>query len=110
VTELALEASSFGFLKFFGPMLRFQSPLIDALRHDSPTLTKLTDDTHAAIAAGNRHLIAAKVVLAHYERIVDNEPFCEDPPPVSIPDTTHTSVCKPNVNFRDPLTQLEECL
>lgn len=110
VTELALEASSFGFLRLFSPVIRFQSPLIDALKRDSPTLTKLADDTRASIAAGNTHLIAAKVVLAHYERIVENEPFCDDPPPVSIPDTTHTSVCKPNPHFRDPLTHLEECL
>lgn len=67
-------------------------------------------DTRAAIASGNTHLVAAKVVLAHYERIDENKRFCDDPPPVSIPGTTHTSVCKPNQRFRDPLTHLEECL
>lgn len=110
IAELALEASSFGFLKFFAPLVRFQSPLIDALKKDSLALTSLIDDTKEAIAAGHQHLIARKVVLAHYERIVENERFCNDPAPIAIPDTTHMSVCKPTHAFRDPLNQLEECL
>jgi pimeloyl-ACP methyl ester carboxylesterase len=111
VAQLALEAASpMAFLRFFGTLVRFQSPLIDSLQKDSLTLNGLIKDTERAIAAGHKHLIAAKVVLAEYERIVENETFCDDPPPVAIPRTTHMSVCKPRPEFRDPLTHLEEFL
>jgi hypothetical protein len=50
------------------------------------------------------------VVLAEYEDIVENLQFADDPPPIAIPNTKHTSVCKPRSNFPDPLDHLETCL
>jgi alpha-beta hydrolase superfamily lysophospholipase len=112
VAELALEvASSFTFLKLFGALARFKSPLIDELKRDSPTLKSLLEDTQAATKGGaNKHLTARKIVIAEYENIVENETFGDDPPPDAIPDTTHTSVCKPTQSFLRPLTLLEDCL
>lgn len=112
VAELALEvSSSFTFLKFFGIAARFKSPLIDDLKPDSRALKTLLEDTQNAIQEGsNEHLIANRVVIAEYENIVRNERFCYDPPADTIPNTTHTTVCKPNKSFLKPLTILEDCL
>jgi hypothetical protein len=112
VADLALEvASSFTFLKLFGIGVRFESPLIDELKPESRALKNLLEDTVTATKDGaNRHLVARKVVIAEYEKIVENERFGEDPPPDTIPDTTHTTVCKPSKDFLQPLALLEGCL
>ncbi len=112
VAKLALEvASSFRFLGLFGIGARFVSPLIDQLEPDSPDLKKLLEETEKACQGGaNRHLIARKVVIAEYEKIVRNETFADDPPPDTIPDTDHLSVCKPKGGFQKPLEHLEACL
>lgn len=112
VASLALEAaSSFKFLKLFGIVARFDSPLIDELKPDSRSLKQLLVDTKIATKDGaNAHLVASKVVIAEYEKIVHNEPFGNDPPPEVIPGTSHTSICKPSKDFLQPLTFLELCL
>lgn len=112
IAELALEAaSSFAFLRLFGVGARFQSPLIDELKPDSRSLKKLLEDSELATQGGaNTHLIASKVVIAEFEKIVINDSFGSDPAPVAIPGTTHTSVCKPTRVFRQPLAHLEACL
>ncbi|MDB6027362.1 MAG: hypothetical protein JWM68_3585 [Verrucomicrobiales bacterium] len=112
VAELALEtASSFTFLKLFGAGARFASPLIDQLKPNSTALTQLLAETLSACQGGaNPHLVARKVVIAEYEQIVENETFGGDPPPDPIPDTTHTTVCKPRKDFSHPLQHLEDCL
>ena len=112
VADLALEvASSFIFLKWFAAFARFQSPLIDQLKPGSPSLTQLLTDTEMATMNGsNRHLIARKVIIAQYEHIVYNEPFGNDPIPDTIPEASHTSVCKPKNDFIQPLVLLEACL
>ena len=112
VADLALEiASSFPFLKLFGVGARFQSPLIDQLKPESRVLKTLLDDTERATRNGdNAHLVACKVVIAEYEKIVENDAFGDDPPPNTIPNTTHTTVCKPKSNFLQPLNLLEKCL
>lgn len=112
VADLALEAASgFRFVRLFGALARFESPLIDQLKPDSPDLKKLLAETEQARAGGvNPHLVARKVVIAEYEKIVRNETFGDDPPPETIPDTTHTTVCKPHEGFRRPLEHLEGCL
>lgn len=112
VADLALEVvSSFPFLKLFGIGARFESPLIDELKPESRSLKLLLEDTEKATKDGiNAHLIASRVVIAEYEKIVQNETFCDDPPPDTIPESTHTTVCKPNKNFLQPLTLLEACL
>lgn len=112
VADLALEvASSFTFLRLFGVGARFVSPLIDQLKPNSPDLNALLAETKQARKDGaNGHLVAARVVIAEYERIVRNETFADDPPPDTIPETDHLSVCKPRSDFRRPLEYLEECL
>ena len=112
VADLALEvASGFKFLRLFGSLARFESPLIDQLKPGSRDLETLLMETNAACQGGkNRHLVACKVIIAEYERIVRNERFGADPPPQTIAETTHTSVCKPRRDFQRPLALLEECL
>lgn len=112
VAELALEASSpFRFLKLFSAFARFTSPLIDQLRPNSHALTNLLADTEKLRQGGaNPHLVAIKVVIAEFEKIVLNESFGEDPPPEAIAGANHMSVCKPNKNYLNPLVLLEDCL
>jgi hypothetical protein len=50
------------------------------------------------------------VIIAEYEKIVRNLTFGDDPPPATIAGATHTSVCKPRMDFRKPLDFLEQCL
>jgi len=112
VADLALEAASgFKFVRLFSALARFESPLIDQLKPGSDILKSLLEETQRARANdANPHLKARKVIIAEYEKIVRNETFGDDPPPESIPNTTHTSVCKPRADFRRPLEFLEECL
>ena len=112
VADLALEAaSSFPFLRLFGIGARFASPLIDALKPNSASLTALLQETMAATQGGaNAHLIASHVVIAEFEKIVSNDRFGNDPRPTAIPDATHTSICKPTRASLDPLRILERYL
>jgi hypothetical protein len=112
VVDLALvTAGSFSFLRFFGSFARFESPLIDQLKPGSPDLRRLLEETKAACEGGaNAHLVARKVIIAEYEKIVRNETFHMDPPADTIPNATHTTICKPRSDFRAPLQHLEACL
>lgn len=94
-----------------GNLLRFGSPLIEQLKPGSKDLQKLLCDTEEKIDAGyNTCLTAKRVFIAQFENIVENERFCKDPPPKSIPGTTHISICKPRSSFLVPLYELEECI
>ena len=112
VVSLAMEALSiFPFLRFFSLALRYKSPLIDQLKPNSETLTNLLRDAKVARKGGrNPHLVPIKVIIAEYEEIVINDQFCDDPAPVAIAGTSHTTVCKPRRSFLLPLTHLENCL
>jgi alpha-beta hydrolase superfamily lysophospholipase len=108
--DLAMEALSWITpLKFCKIFISFNSPITEQLKPGSQTLKDLLEETNTATKnGGNPHLIAKKVVIAQYDKIVTNERFGNDPPPESIPDTTHTSVCKPKINFLQPISILED--
>jgi pimeloyl-ACP methyl ester carboxylesterase len=109
--DLFLEVSGYKYLQPFSVFARFKSPLIEQLGKGSPTLTKLLEDTTKLCAGNaNQHLVAKKVVLATRENIVRNDNFGDDPSPVSIPGTTHTSVCKPRGDFAKPVEHVEAAL
>jgi pimeloyl-ACP methyl ester carboxylesterase len=112
VTELAMEALSFwSFIKPFSAFLRFQSPLIDQLRRGSDTLKTLHDETMEATRNGaNPHLKAVRVLIAQYERIVDNIRFANDPPAITIAAKSHINLCKPNRDFQEPVDHVLSCL
>jgi hypothetical protein len=94
-----------------GSMIKFKSPLINQLKPGSKDLLKLSTDTQEKIDAGfSACLIAKKVFIAQLENVVENQVFCKDPPPKSIPGTTHVSICKPRISFLAPLYELEECI
>lgn len=110
VADLALEtASGLPLLSFFVNAARFTSPLIDQLRPDSDELKALREETLAA-APAHPHLVARSVFIAEYEKIVRNEPFALDPPPVAIAGTNHMDICKPHDGFRRPLDLLVKSL
>lgn len=112
VTDLAIEAlSTWSFLKPFSALMRFQSPLIDQLRRGSDTLKTLQDETIELTKNGaNPHLKAALVLIAQYERIVDNIRFANDPPAITIAGKSHINLCKPSPEFKEPMEHVLSCL
>jgi pimeloyl-ACP methyl ester carboxylesterase len=113
VVDLALmAASSLSWMGgIFSAITQWVSPLVPQLHPDSPQIKALWRDTELACAGGQApHLIAQRVIIAHYENIVENVTFVHDPPPLTIPGTTHQSVCKPTETRRSPLNHLEDCL
>jgi pimeloyl-ACP methyl ester carboxylesterase len=112
VTDLAIEAvSNWSFLKPFSALMRFQSPLIDQLRRGSDVLKILQDETVELTKNGaNSHLKAVLVLIAQYERIVDNIRFANDPPPITIAGKSHINLCKPSSEFKEPLEHVLSCL
>lgn len=96
------------FLKRLISLTRFASPLIDQLKPGSKPLSQLLNDTEKYTQNNtNGQLIARKVIIAEYEKIVENDSFGDDPPPETIPNTCHTTVCKPRSDFMKPATILE---
>jgi pimeloyl-ACP methyl ester carboxylesterase len=83
---------------------RFQS-LFD-LDEKSQTLIQLAEQTKKAIRAGAKTLIAARVVHAGDEKIVNPADFCDDPPPEFIYGVDHIRICKPHRQFLAPLDHL----
>ena len=112
VVALAIEtSSSIPILKYFCSLVRFSSPLVEQLQPGSAVLQALKTDTLSAIVnKNNKHLVAKKVIIAEYEKIVSNDTFAGDPPPVAIPGVNHIGVCKPTKSFNSPLLHLEDCL
>ncbi len=95
----------------FTALVRFQSPLIDQLSKGSDILKQLQDETIEATKGGaNPHLIASRVLIAQYERVVDNKRFANDPPAITLVSTSHIDICKPNSDYLDPLMHIESCL
>jgi pimeloyl-ACP methyl ester carboxylesterase len=91
---------------------QFFSPLIAELKANSPMLLQLQQHTAQAIKDGCGFAIPQKVILAEKDRIVDNIPFVGDPLNryVTIPGSTHTSVCKPSRDFLEPFDYLTKIL
>jgi hypothetical protein len=111
IVQLIIEtASSYSLLKLGVGLARIKSPLIDQLKKGSDELTKLASEFMSAIATpGNQHLVAKRVCIAQFERVVKNETFCIDPEPSPIQGSTHRSICKPRPGFNKPIVYLREC-
>ena len=110
VVQLVQEAAigTFGILAAYW---RFKSPLIDELKEGSALLQTLRERTVHAIQTGySPYLVAKQVVIAEKDRIVSNLPFPFDPPALTLPGTSHCSVCKPHINFLDPIDILSKAL
>ena len=110
--ELALEAASgFKFMSLFSSGAQMSSPMTRQLKPDSAELQALRSDVATLTKnRANPHLIPKMVVLAEFEKIVKNLAFPGDPAPVTIANTSHTSVCKPNRTFLKPLEIVKLCL
>ena len=89
---------------------RYRFQVLHDLERSSQTLSRLEKQTLSAIQQGAKSLIARRVVYAGNDKIVDPVDFCDDPPAFFIQDVSHTSVCKPRSDFRDPLDHLLACL
>jgi pimeloyl-ACP methyl ester carboxylesterase len=90
--------------------LRYVSPLVDEVEPSSESIRRLQQDSSDAIKDGAKYLIANKVILAEMEHVIDNQRFVQDPVPIPIPGTTHTTVCKPRPDFTQPIDEVEQGL
>jgi len=87
--------SNFGAAAVPAPLL-FQFQSLQDLSTGCPTLLRLESDTEELLAdPGNKFLIARKVVLGEFDRIVNPDAFLDDPNPIVIPELDHSEVCKP---------------
>jgi pimeloyl-ACP methyl ester carboxylesterase len=91
-------------------LARFKYQVLHDLERKSQTLTQLEAQTSTAIKRGARNLIARRIVYAGNDKIVDPVDFCDDPAAEFIHRVTHTGVCKPRVDFNDPLHHVLACL
>jgi pimeloyl-ACP methyl ester carboxylesterase len=87
-------------------LARYRFQVLQDLEERSQTLQDLRARTEKAIARGGTHLIAKRVVYAGDDKIVNPLDFCSDPAAEFIQGASHTSVCKPRADFRDPLVHL----
>lgn len=92
-----------GLLELVSVVIPFFMPVLEEIRAGKPFIQKLETDTLDCINKGKtKFTIARKVVWAATERIVVHQYFGKDPPPITIPNTTHTTVCKPTLRFLKP--------
>jgi len=100
---LAMEAAG-PFLGVAAYLARYKFPVLDELKIDSPTIQNLKADTVGLLNANNGNFTKAHtVVWAELEKVVDNQPFCNDPVAKLLP-KDHISVCKPDFKgFTSPV-------
>lgn len=107
VLSLAGEAASgFKVLGLFTVGAKFLSPLISELAVGSAELTHLAVEAEKLYKKGHQAVRPSKVFVAAYENVVKNLPFPIDPPPKTLKNTTHTTICKPKRNQRAALDAL----
>ena len=83
--------------------IRYKIPLFEDLKDTSPVIRNLRRDTEDELArAPHSGLTAHSVTWAKSENVVINAQFLRDPLP-TILDANHSTVCKPNSRFREPL-------
>jgi pimeloyl-ACP methyl ester carboxylesterase len=91
---------------------RWQGTVLNDLKVDSTTLSKLADDMRQANASGNApYLAAAKVWFGEFENVVTVGAFPGDPvldPP--IPGRRHVNVCKPDGGYTLPVREVVKLL
>lgn len=94
------------------PILKFFWPSLQDLEPGSDTLGLLRQDTTSALEdararrSTTRHLIAEAVIHGQKDRIVNQNPFCSDPPLTPFDARGHLDVCKPRANYQDPIAAL----
>jgi len=105
---LPLASLAMGFLRLapVEALARYRFQVLHDLGEDCLTLRNLADQTRKALAKGGKHLKAKHVVYAGDDKIVNPVDFCDDPTPEFIHGASHTGVCKPGDDFREPLIQL----
>jgi hypothetical protein len=91
-------------------LVRYRFQVLQDLERKCSTLTELEQQTRIAIDRGCKNLIARRVIYAGQDTVVDPIDFCDDPAPEFIQLTSHTSVCKPRVDFSDPLMHVLACI
>jgi pimeloyl-ACP methyl ester carboxylesterase len=109
VIELASEALGVLRLKLASLFLKFDWTVLNDLKPGSQTLAALIKDTETeyqtSVAAGDPtfHLVAATVVHAEFDKIIVQGKFFRDPEMTRAPGKGHTSICKPEQGYLDPI-------
>jgi|HubBroStandDraft_6_1064221.scaffolds.fasta_scaffold90418_3 pimeloyl-ACP methyl ester carboxylesterase len=94
-------------ISVFAALLDLNVPVLTDLEPDSSFIKSLREETLIQLKRHPKAPLKAEVVIfGQFEKIVAGQNFCDDPPSVSWPRQNHTSVCKANQTFRDPLTEI----
>jgi pimeloyl-ACP methyl ester carboxylesterase len=104
----AAVGSGFPLLGLLWTGFRFSSPLVEQLAENSAYLAALETRTQKAIQADGKrsYLVARRIFIAEYEKIVRNLAFAGDPPATPIPKKSHMEMCKPTELWRAPLDEV----
>lgn len=109
VADLASEALGALKLKVVGLFIKFDWTVLDDLKEGSPTLEQLLEDTKAEYAESVKlgvpvhHVVAEAVVHAEFDKIIIQNRFFKDPQMIPAKGQSHTSVCKPQDGYLDPV-------
>lgn len=102
IAMTALTPSAIG--SVFGGALKVMWPVLNDLEPGSDFLAQLARDTSAELAScPSEPLVASVIVFGDRDRVVVPNNFCDDPPPFVIPGRGHTSICKPDPAFTEPV-------
>ena len=103
-----LTSLSFGAL---GAAAQFIITSLDGVVKDGSTVKQLESNTQKLVNEGHKDpFIAARVIFAERERVVINEQFASDPPPIVFHGKNHREVCKPTPNWTKPLDVITDLL
>jgi pimeloyl-ACP methyl ester carboxylesterase len=78
-------------------------PIVRQLHSESDKLKRLRDDTEKLAGTTFHSALVADVVYGEKEHIVERDKFRLDRIELPITGRNHTSVCKPDKDYRDPL-------
>lgn len=93
--------------KLIGLGLKYKFPVLKDLESDSTLLKDLKDDSRKYFMKNDGEFAKAKIVIhSNPDGIVTNDRFGEDPQEIKIEGSSHTSVCKPNELYTNPLEQI----
>lgn len=85
-----------GLLKVTAKVAKHFLPVLEDLQKNSSTIATLKNETKELQASQKGLFTKASVVVwAEFEKIVINDDFCDDPPPITIQGKNHLNICCP---------------
>lgn len=112
IIQLASVALGVLRLPLISPILKLAWPSLRDLEPGSGTLSQLREHTIDAIEQARakrtpaRHLIAETVIHGQKDKIVIQNPFCDDPSLKRAHGKGHMEICKPREGYEEPIAHL----